>query len=332
MATIPTAIERDNAAPIEADSQWRLVLRRFLRHRLAIISLAVLVVIFGASIFAPVIAPFPRDEIVLGAGIFLPPGSVSESTGRMHILGTDQLGRDYFTRLLYAARVSLTVAVISSILSTIIGLVLGLLAGYFGGWTDVLITRSLEFVATFPLLIILLIMVSLLVESAELIPIPDFVLSMVSAITSVDQREARVISLVILTLSLLYWTGTARLMRGMVLSVREQPYIESSRALGGSHLRVLAKHVFPNAYPPLIVDFTLALNNLLVLESSLSFLGFGIQDPTPTWGNMLAFAQSFMFLHPWVPLVPGLPILLTSLAINYVGDGLRDALDPHQKL
>jgi peptide/nickel transport system permease protein len=154
------------------------------------------------------------------------------------------------------------------------------------------------------------------------------VLRVVGAITSVDEREARVISLVILTLSALYWTGTARLMRGMVLSVREQPYIESSRALGASHLRILAKHAFPNAYPPLIVDFTLALNNLLVLESSLSFLGFGIQDPTPTWGNMLAFAQSFMFLHPWVPLVPGLPILLTSLAINYVGD----ALDPHQKL
>jgi peptide/nickel transport system permease protein len=313
------------------ESQWRIVLRRFSRHRLAMISLVVLIVIFTASVLAPVIAPFPRDEIALDKR-FLPPGSIDAETGRMHIMGTNHLGRDYFTRVLYAARVSLTVAVVSTTLSTLIGLVLGLVAGYFGGWIDVVVTRTIEFVSTFPLLIILLILVSVMLENENFLQLPDFVTSFIVAVTAVKPDEARTIAVVILALGLLRWSPTARLMRGMVLSVREQAYIESSRALGASNLRLIARHVFPNAYPPLIVDFTLGLNDALVLESSLSFLGFGIQDPTPTWGNMLAFTRSYMFQEPWVPLMPGLPILLTSLAINYVGDGLRDALDPRQKL
>lgn len=308
------------------------VLRRFMRHRMAMISAVVLVVIFTASFLAPFITPFGRDSIDLGNRFVLPFTPNSE-TGQIHWLGTDHLGRDYFTRLLYAGRISLTVALVSTFLATIIGLVLGVLAGYFGGWVDVLITRTLEFVATFPLFIILLILVTVLLENENLIPIPGFILNTIMWITAVTrEREAQVIVLVTVVISLLFWTGTARLMRGMVLSVREQPYIESSRALGGSHMRVMTRHVFPNAFPPIIVDFTLGLNGILVLESSLSFLGFGIQDPIPTWGNMLAFAQSYMFQHPWMTVVAGLPILFTSLAINYMGDGLRDALDPRMKL
>lgn len=135
----------------------------------------------------------------------------------------------------------------------------------------------------------------------------------------------------ILVLAFFGWTGTARLMRGMVLSVRENVYIESARALGASNMRILFRHVFPNALPPMIVDFTLGVNGTLVAESALSFLGFGIQDPTPTWGNMLSYAQSYMFQHPWMPLIPAMPILIASIAINYIGDGLRDALDPRQR-
>jgi peptide/nickel transport system permease protein len=208
---------------------------------------------------------------------------------------------------------------------------LGLIAGYFGGWVDIIITRFVEFVSTFPLFIILLILVAVLLENDDFLQLPDFMTQLIVAVTSVRESDARTIAVMILALGLLRWTPTARLMRGMVFSVREQPFIESSRALGGSNLRIIARHVFPNAYPPLIVDFTLGMNDALVLESSLSFLGFGIQG-TPTWGNMLAFTRSYMFQEPWTPLVAGLPILLTSLAINYVGDGLRDALDPRQKL
>ncbi|NJL05505.1 MAG: ABC transporter permease [Chloroflexaceae bacterium] len=330
--TLPSASLPLEETNIQAESQWATVLRRFMRHRMAMISAVVLVMIFTASFLAPFITPFGRDTIDLNNRFVLPFTPNSE-TGQMHWLGTDHLGRDYFTRLLYAGRISLTVALVSTLFATIIGLVLGVLAGYFGGWVDMLITRTLEFVATFPLFIILLILVTVLLENENLIPIPGFILSFVMWITAVTrEREAQVIVLVTVVIALLFWTGTARLMRGMVLSVREQPYIESSRALGGSHTRVMTRHIFPNAFPPIIVDFTLGLNGILVLESSLSFLGFGIQDPIPTWGNMLAFAQSYMFQHPWMTVVAGLPILFTSLAINYMGDGLRDALDPRMKL
>lgn len=333
MATgVPSlSLEQEKPEQARGESQWQIVLRRFSRHRLAMINLIILVLIFGASLLAPIIAPFPRDAISLD-GRLLPPGTLDSTAGRLHILGTDHLGRDYFTRLLYAARVSLTVALVSTTLATIIGLTLGLLAGYFGGWVDMVITRTLEFVSTFPLLVILLILVAIMVEREDFLALPAFVSQIIMALTLVPERETRTIAVVILALGLLSWTGTARLMRGMVLSVREQPYIESARALGASDFWIITRHVFPNAFPPLIVDYTLGLNGALVLESSLSFLGFGIQDPTPTWGNMLAFAKSYMFQHPWVPLVPGLPILLASLAINYIGDGLRDALDPRQKV
>jgi peptide/nickel transport system permease protein len=331
MATTSPPLAIEDTEQIEAESQWAIVWRRFRRHRMAMVSVAVLLLIFASSLLAPWISPFPRDEVELDR-VFLTPGSIDETTGSLHIFGTDNIGRDYFTRLLYAGRVSLTVALLATLFSTLIGLTLGLLAGYFGGWVDTIITRFIEFVSTFPPLIILLIMVQVLLENEQFIALPDFVTAAVVAVTSVREDGARTVVLVILTLAILYWTGTARLMRGMVLSVREQPYIESARALGGSNLRIILRHVFPNAYPPLIVDFTLGLNALLVLESSLSYLGFGIQDPIPTWGNMLSAAQSFMFQHPWMPLIPGLPILLASLAINYIGDGLRDALDPRQKL
>lgn len=320
----------EGATGQRSEGQWEIVIRRFRRHRIAMVALGILAVILLVSAFAPFIAPFERDEPVLNAR-FVPPFT-TDANGDLRILGTDHLGRDYFTRLLYASRVSLSVAVVASLVSSSIGIILGLLAGYFGGWVDTAISRFLEFVATFPTLIILLILASILIRSEELIPLPGFITTPLTWLLAVNSREAKQVALIIFVLAVLSWTGTARLMRGMVLSVREQLYIESSRALGASNLRIIRKHVFFNALPPLIVDFTLAVNILLVAESSLSFLGFGIQDPTPTWGNMLSFAQSYMFQHPWMPLIPALPILICSIAINYVGDGLRDALDPRQRV
>jgi peptide/nickel transport system permease protein len=309
-----------------SEGQWAVVMRRFRRHRMAMVSLAILVLLLAGSLLAPVIAPFPRDEIGLGRTFITPMGT--DDDGRLHILGTDHLGRDYFTRLLYAARVSLTVAITVATIAAVIGIVMGLIAGYFSGWIDAVVTRTIEFVSTFPDLPILLILASILLRNEDFIALPAFITTPLAAILAVPVREAKQVALLIIVLAFLGWTGIARLMRGMVLQVREQAYIESSRALGGSNLRIIAKHVFPNSFPPLIVAYTLGVNGALVGEAAISFLGFGIQDPTPTWGNMLAFANSYMFNHPWVPLVPGLPILLCSLAINYVGDGLRDALDP----
>jgi peptide/nickel transport system permease protein len=325
-ATSPPITTAQPLGRRRSEGQWAIVLRRFRHHRMAIVSLVVLLIIFLASLLAPVLAPFPRDEIGLTRTFVTPMGTNPE--GERHLMGTDHLGRDYFTRLLYAARVSLTVALMVSTLATGLGMTLGLLAGYFGGWVDNLISRTLEFVSTFPGLPILLIMASILLRNEDAIRIPAFITTPLAAIMAVSPREAKQVALIIFTLAFLGWTGDARLMRGQVLSVRENVYIESSRALGGSNLRIIARHIFPNAFPPLIVSYTLGLNGALVGEAALSFLGFGIQDPTPTWGNMLAFANSYMFQHPWVPLIPGLPILLCSLAFNFVGDGLRDALDP----
>jgi len=331
MATTSPVTTVDELRDTRSEGQWAIVLRRFRRHRLAMISLVVLILILLAAFLAPYLTPFSPREGALEK-VFLPPLSSDPETGQLHIFGTDRLGRDYFTRVLYAGRVSLTVALTTSTIAVLIGIFLGLLAGYFGGWIDIAITRTLEFISTFPLFIVLLILSSILLQDEDLISIPDFTISITAALTAVPDTEARKVTLLVLALALLNWTPTARLMRGMVLSVREQVYIESSRALGASNPRIIWKHVFPNAYPPIIVDFTLLINTILVLESSLSFLGFGVQDPTPTWGNMLSFAQSNMFNEPWLPLVPGLPLLLCALAINFIGDGMRDALDPRLKL
>jgi peptide/nickel transport system permease protein len=330
MATTTTAVsvEERNRAPSE--SQTAIVLRRFRRHKLAMVCLVLLGVLVILSALAPLIAPFPRDTPSLQTR-FVPPFT-TDSDGNFRVLGTDHLGRDFLTRLLYASRVSLGTALFATLIASSVGILLGMLAGYFGGWVDTLISRTLEVVASFPTLPILVILSVVAVQNANAIPIPNFVLNAGAWIFSVQPREARIIVLIIVVLALLGWTGTCRLMRGMVLSVRENVYIESSRALGASNARIMARHVFPNALPPMIIDFTLAVNAFLVAESAISFIGFGIQDPTPTWGNMLNFAESYMFQHPWMPIIPSIPILLTSIAINYVGDGLRDALDPRQRI
>jgi peptide/nickel transport system permease protein len=329
MATT-TAVAGDEIQHVRSESQWGIVWRRLRKHRLAMVSLGLLAVLIILSVLAPYIAPFPRDEPNLSTRFVTP--FTTDSEGNFRLLGTDHLGRDYLTRLLYASRVSLGTAFFSTILASLIGVSLGMLAGYFGGWVDTIISRTLEVVATFPILPLLLIAVSILAGSAQTLPIPDFATRTVAFLFAVSEREARLVLVVNLILALFGWTATARLMRGMVLSVRENIYIESSRALGASNRRILGKHIFPNSLPPMIVDFTLAVNATLVAESALSFLGFGITDPTPTWGNMLAYAQSYMFQHPWMPLVPALPILIASIAINFIGDGLRDALDPRQKV
>ncbi|WP_129632425.1 ABC transporter permease [Candidatus Oscillochloris fontis] len=329
MATTTTALPNDEADKRPSESQMAIVLRRFRKHKIAMISIGVLGFFLLLAILAPFIAPYPRDAPRIFATT-LPPLSVDRD-GDFHLLGTDHLGRDYFTRLLYASRTSLGTAIFSTVIASTIGIVLGMLAGYFGGWVDIAISRTLEVVASFPTLPILLILSAVAVQNINAIPIPGFLNAFMAWSFAVTERESRIIFMIIVVLALLGWTSTCRLMRGMVLSVRENVYIESSRALGASNARIMARHVFPNALPPMIVDFTLNVNSFLVAESAISVLGFGIQDPTPTWGNMVNFAQSFMFQHPWMPLIPTLPILLCSMAVNYIGDGLRDALDPHQR-
>lgn len=329
----PRKDRETNAQPLaRSDSQWSLVTRRFRRHRLAMVSLVVLLVIFGASILARQIAPFERDYInVEPAARFLPPLSRNPENGVMHWLGTNQIGQDLFTRLVYAARISLTTAFLSTTVATLLGALLGTLGGFFRGAVDAVVQRVIDFFSNLPTLPILLILAGVLVTDPRLVPIPPFVVRALQAIMLFDQeREARVVAALIFVLSILSWTGVARLMRAQVLQVRERDFVEGARALGSGNLAIIWRHVVPNAFPPVIVAYTLGLAGSLTAETSLSFLGIGIQNPIPTWGNMLAFTQSYMFERPYLPLIPSFPMFLCSVAFNFIGDGLRDALDPRQ--
>ena len=330
-----TGLAPEVASPAEkpaarADSPARIVARRFMRHRLAMASLFILAAIFTASLFAKQLAPFKPAQIVVG-NYFLAPGA-EDTKGRAHPLGTDNLGRDYFTRLLYAGRISLTVAVLTTLLVSLAGIVVGAYAGYYGGWVDSALMRLVEFLATVPSLPLLLIISSMLLRNENAIPIPDIVLEAFGQVLLLAPQDARQAVLIIIILAGLGWLSDARLMRGMIISLRSETYIEAARSLGASDWHIIFRHLLPNALAPLIVNASLNLSSFIVAEAALSFLGFGIQDPIPTWGNMLAATQQFMFDRPWLPLIPGLPIVLCSLAFNYVGDGLRDAFDPRMQM
>lgn len=325
------ALSTEAITTIEERSPLQIVMARFRRHRLAMISLVVMVLILIITALAPVIAPFEIQELSVNK-YFVPFGTVDEETGRVHYLGTDQIGRDYFSRLIYAGRISLTIAITATLLSELVGVVIGAVSGFFGGWLDNLLMRFVEFMLTIPLLPLLLIISSMLLRNEELIPIPEPVLRFMGDLLLLTPRDARNAVLIILILSGLSWLNAAQLMRGMVLSLREQTFVEASRSLGASNYRIITRDMIPNAMAPIIVDASLGLAGFIILEAALAFLGFGIQDPIPTWGNMLANTQEFMLDRPWLPLVPGLPIFLCSLAFNYIGDGLRDALDPRLKL
>lgn len=327
-----TSAKSASIALPKPEGQWTIVWRRFRKHRLAMVSLVFIIFVFIASLIVPLIAPFPRDAVNPGQS-FATPMTPDSINGKTHVLGTDHIGRDILTRMLYAARITLSVAFITATLSTLIGMTVGAFAGYYRGIVDSILMRILEFMSAIPTFPILLILASILNQDPKLLPFPDFLAQGVRSLMLLDRpAEARSVLVVIFVITLFGWTSAARLMRGMVLSVRERDFIESARSLGSTNLAIIAKHVVPNAFPPLIVAYTLALADGLTAEVALSFLGLGITDPTPTWGNMLNFATNFMLTHPWAPLIPGIPVVLCSLAFNFIGDGLRDALDPRLKM
>lgn len=286
----------------KATSLTAQVFKRFRRNRLAMLGALVLITLILMSVFAPVITKYTvgwgRDEIDIK---FIR----SEPTAR-HPLGTDSAGRDNFTRLLYGGQVSLSIALGSVMVYMAIGIIIGSVAGFFGGWIDNVLMRLVEIVQSFPFLLL--------------------------ALTIVAIRGPSVGNLVFAIL-FLSWPIPARLVRGEFLSLRERDFIEAARATGASPFRIILRHMLPNAMAPLIVNATLEVAGIILFEAALSYLGFGVSQPTPTWGNMLTEAQNMgVFTRmPWMWLPPGLMIFLTVLSINFMGDGLRDALDPRLK-
>lgn len=333
MATAAPTLARQQAVESrqQPESQFWIVMRRFVRHRMAIISLIFILLVFTVSLLAPLITTFPRDAVDISSPNRPAPPGVMDSAGRVHWLGIDHLGRDLFTRVVYGGRISLTIALGVTILAETFGVIIGALAGYYRGWVDSFISRLIEFMLSIPLLPILLIVSAIMLRSDAQLPLPVFLTSALSAVFLTSMQETNKIIVLMLILTAFGWLSGARLMRGMVLSLSEQDFVQSLRALGASDGRIIFRHLIPNGLAPIWVDASLNIGGVIILEAALSFLALGVQEPVPTWGNMLDQARSYMFQHPWLPLVPGIPLVLVSLAFNFIGDGMRDALDPRLK-
>ncbi|MBD5653755.1 MAG: ABC transporter permease, partial [Candidatus Eremiobacteraeota bacterium] len=277
------------------------------KHKLALVGAIVITLIALVAVFAKFLAPADPNFIdqVNWQGTPLAPGVAH------HILGTDENGRDLLSRLMYGSQISLTVAFFAVLMELSIGTVIGALAGYYGGWIDYALMRVTDVFISIPLLPLLLVLTAIVAASST--------------------RAALGFGVIVIIIGGLSWPAVARLVRASFLSLREKEFCEAARALGNRDGRIIFRHLLPNAVAPIIVQGTLEVANVIILESTLSFLGFGIQPPTASWGNMLANANANMAIAPWVAIFPGLCILVTVLAINYLGDGLRDALDPNMK-
>lgn len=288
---------KDKKTDIINESYLQTVFRRFRRHHLAMVSLVVLVILVGAALLAPWIAPYDPDAIV---------GTFSGAPCREFLLGTDQIGRDVLSRLLYAMRISLLVGVLATVISTVIGVVLGLIAGYFGGIADMAIMRFTDMVMSFPY--ILLVLVAAAIFRPGLWNI-------------------------ILILGFVDWPGIARLVRGNVLSLRETNFVKSNIVAGMPVRHILFSEILPNTVAPILVYATSVLALSMLDEAALSFLGLGVQPPTASLGNMLNGAQSLTVLtkQPWLWIPAGLLIVILVMSINFIGDALRDALDPNSR-
>ncbi len=280
-------------------SYLRDVIKKFLKHRLALMGTIILVIEVLCVIFLPYILhldPYTVDYTSFGA-----------APSAAHILGCDDVGRDLFARLVYGGRVSLTVGICSAFVSLFLGVPLGLIAGYFRGWPETIIMRCADIFMSFPTMILILVLASLFGQS---------------------------VVTVTLVIGFLGWPEFARLIYSSVLSVREKDYVESAKAVGSKNLEVLMRYVLPNSFAPVIISFTFRTANAIITESSLSFLGLGIQPPEASWGNILYYAQSISVLankpYMWVP--AGIMLVLTVLSINFVGDGIRDALDSRMQI
>ena len=266
---------------------------RLRRHRMATWSTVVIALAGALCVAAPVIAPYDFDQIDLA--------SIREAPSMAHVMGTDDLGRDLFSRLLYGGRVSILIGLLAALIATGFGSLLGAISGFYGGRVDGMLMRFTDVVYSIPTLPLLIVLAS--------------------------YTQAGAVSMAI-AIGVLSWMTTARVVRGEVLKIGAMEYVEAARSLGATNARIILRHVLPNTAGPIVVGATLAVGNAIILESSLSFLGLGVQPPTPTWGNMLMDAQATMSTQPWLSIFPGLAILVVVLAVNFLGDGLQDALDP----
>lgn len=271
----------------------RIYFRRFRQNRLAVIGLGMIVFLALIAAASAFIAPYDPDSQHLYQRLHSPSGNF--------LLGTDDLGRDVFSRMIYGARISLSVGLIAVSIAVIIGTILGLLSGYFGGWVDSFIMRLVDIMLCFPAFFLILLVIAFLEPS---------------------------IYNVMLVIGMTSWPGLTRLVRAEVLSLREREFIQASKLLGIGHFRIFFVHLLPNVISPIIVSATLGVGDAILTESGLSFLGLGVQPPTSSWGQMLTSGKEYIYLAWWLSIFPGLAILITVLSFNLLGEGMRDILDP----
>ena len=285
---------------VKPQTQWSLARRRFFRHRLAVGSLVVLIIIFGAGVFAETVAPYSFEEQNFEDSALGP------TFENKHFFGTDVLGRDYFSRVVFGIKTSEQVALVVALLSTIIGVLIGAVAGYFGGWLDNLLMRVTDLFLTLPYIAVLLVFSALLGQGQPL-------------------RVAVI-------LAFFFWTTLARIVRGQFLSLREKEYVEAAKAAGATDMRIIFRHILPNITGTIVVNATFTIAAAIAVEAALSFLGFGVRPPTPALGKLISDAEGEMLTgHWWLGVFPGLMIVFIIMCVNFVGDGLRDALDPTQR-
>jgi len=289
LAPVPTPKER---------GQWQMALERFRQHRPAIAGILTLGALAALSIAAPLVSPYDPEKTNLLL-IYEPPSLA-------HPFGTDSLGRDLATRILFGGRVSLSIGTLAVVVAISFGTLAGMLAGYYGRWIDSVLMRFADMMFAFPRLFVLILLGVFF--------------------------KGMTIGVIVIVLGLLSWMTTARLVRASFLQLRAREFVEAARAIGARDMRIILRHILPNALAPIIVAATLGVAAAIIAESTLSFLGLGIQPPTPAWGNMLGEGRVYMLNSWWIATFPGLAIFLTTLVINLMGNALRDWLDPHLKL
>jgi len=270
--------------------------KRLKKNKLAILGLAIVMFLIFIAIFAPFLSPYePTSRIKEDSSL---------GPSRTHFFGTDLLGRDIFSRVIYGSRISIEVGIIAVGISVVLGLFFGALAGYFGRWPDAIIMRVADIFFAFP-----------------------YILGAIAIMTILGSGIVNIF----IAIGVLGWAYFARIFRGSILSIKNKEYIEAARALGASDTRIITKHIFPNAIAPIIVFATMNVGTAIIVEAALSFLGIGVQPPTPAWGKMLSESLNFIDIAPWMMLFPGLAIVITVLGFVLLGDGLRDAFDPKMK-
>jgi len=270
--------------------------KRLRRNKLAMLGLAIVLFLILMAIFAPLLAPYDPIMRIKEDSSLAP--------SRTHLFGTDLLGRDIFSRVIYGSRISIEVGVVAVGISVILGLFFGALAGYYGRWPDAIIMRVADIFFAFP-----------------------YILGAIAIMTILGSGIVNIF----IAIGVLGWAYFARVFRGSILSIKNKEYIEAAKALGASNTRIITKHIFPNAIAPIIVLATMNVGTAIIVEAALSFLGIGVQPPTPAWGKMLSEALDFIDIAPWMMLFPGLAIVFTVLGFVLLGDGLRDAFDPKMK-